>query len=374
MPGCELFDDLEKRQVQEVMNTGVLARYGFDQARGGLWKAREMEEAVKKRTKAEHALLVSSGTAALTTALAALGVGAGDEVIMPTFTFVATFESVMMAGATPVLVDIDNSLCLSPQAVVSAITPRTKVIMPVHMCGAMAHMESLQKICTTYNLLLLEDACQAFGATYKGRWLGIIGDAGCYSFDYNKIVTCGEGGALVTNNQRTYDRADMYHDHGHDHSSRDRGAEEHPFPGYNFRISELNAAIGCAQMSKLDNFLKIQRANKKVLKDALAEFAGIIFRQLPDPQGDSATFLSFFMPNAESAAKAAQALKAADLDGVFRWYANNWHYVRNWEHLKKRQFAHPMAPAMLAAMPDYAKADFSQSDEWLERCISIAKN
>ncbi len=370
MPGWELFDDAERAQVREVMETGVLMRYGFDGMRKGRWKARELEEAICRLTGAKHTLLLADGTAALTTALAALGVGAGDEVIMPPFTFVASFESIMAAGATPVLAEIDDTLCLSPESVRRAITPRTKVVMPVHMCGAMARIDELQAVCREKNLLLVEDACQAFGASYRGRALGTIGDAGCYSFDFNKIVTCGEGGAVVTNDEQTYLRADMYHDHGHDHKNSDRGLEDHPFPGYNYRISELHAAVGLAQVAKTERFVAIHRANKKVLKDALATVRGVTFRTLPDPDGDCATFLSFFTPDETSARAATKAMKDAGIDGVFHWYDNNWHYVRNWRHFKERRFANAVSSDILNGMPDYSKVSF-ESDKLVSRCISV---
>lgn len=372
MPGFELFDNVERMQVQDVVDTGILMRYGFNGLRKGHWKAKDMEAALCQKTGAAHALLLASGTAALTTALAALGVGAGDEVILPPFTFVASFESIMMTGAIPVMVDIDDTLCLDPAAVRKAITPRTKVIMPVHMCGAMAQIDALQKIAKEHKLFLLEDACQAFGASFKGKMLGSIGDAGCYSFDFNKIVTCGEGGAVITSNAKLYELADMYHDHGHDHTNDDRGAEGHPYPGYNFRIGELNAAVGCGQISKLDTFVAIHRKNKKIMKDALCSVPEVTFRRLPDPDGDSATFLSFFMPTAESARKAAAALKAAGVDGAFHWYDNNWHYIRNWDQLKERKFMHPVYKQMVEAMADYSKVKFEQSDAIISRTISIS--
>ncbi|MDR0728660.1 MAG: DegT/DnrJ/EryC1/StrS family aminotransferase [Prevotellaceae bacterium] len=372
MPGFELFDHVERNQLRDVMDTGILMRYGFNSLRKGHWKAKEMEAAIVRTVGVRHALLLSSGTAALTTALAALGVGAGDEVILPPFTFVASFESILATGAVPVMTDIDETLCLDPQAVRRAITPRTKVVMPVHMCGAMAQVDELQAICRTHGLFLLEDACQAFGASFHGKMLGSIGDAGCYSFDFNKIVTCGEGGAVVTNDMALYERADRYHDHGHDHSNDDRGAEGHPFIGYNYRISELHAAIGCGQIGKLEQFVAIHRKNKQTLKEAIAGVPAVTFRRLPDPAGDSATFLTFFMPTEADARRTTTALKAAGIDGVFHWYDNNWHYIRKWEHLKTRAFAHPLYKSLRDAMPDYATVEFPQSDAIISRTISIA--
>lgn len=252
MPGFELFGDLERAHVADVMQSGVLMRYGFDAMRNGHFKAREFEKAITQRMKVEHAQLVSSGTAALTVALASAGIGAGDEVIMPTFTFVASFESILALGAVPILVDVDDTLTLNPIAVEKAVTEKTKVVMPVHMCGSMADLKALKSICEKYQLLLVEDACQAIGGTYEGKALGSYGDLGCFSFDFVKTVTAGEGGAVITNNSQYKKNADHYSDHGHDHIGSDRGAEAHPFLGYNFRISELHAAVGLAQFQRLD--------------------------------------------------------------------------------------------------------------------------
>ncbi|MDR1741742.1 MAG: DegT/DnrJ/EryC1/StrS family aminotransferase [Synergistaceae bacterium] len=368
MPGFELFDEDERRAVSEVMETGVLMRYGFAAERKGRWKAREMEAAICERAGVSHALLLANGTAALTTSLAALGVGAGDEVVMPTFTFTASFESIIAAGATPVLADVDDTLCMSLESASRAVTPRTKVIMPVHMCGAAADVAPLREFCQERGLFLVEDACQAFGAKYKGKSVGGIGDVGCYSFDFNKVVTCGEGGAVATNDAKVYERADMYHDHGHDHSNPDRGLEGHQFAGYNYRISELNAAIGCAQIRKTDKFITVLKRGKKAFRDALAQVDGVTFRRLPDADGDSATFLSFFMPTEALARAAAREMKAAGVEGVFHWYDNNWHYVRNWNHLKGHSFVHKLSSDV--HLPE--SFDFSASDRWMSRCISIS--
>src|SRR5579862_7345423 len=137
MPGFEFFGEAERKEVNDVLNTGILMRYGFDAARKDIWKSRELEQAICAKFHCGFTQLTSSGTSALTTALVALGIGAGDEVIMPSFTFVASFEAVLSVGAIPVLVDIDETLTLNPDAVRAAITPKTKCVMPVHMCGSM---------------------------------------------------------------------------------------------------------------------------------------------------------------------------------------------------------------------------------------------
>lgn len=370
MAGWEMFDDRERKSVAEVMETGVLMRYGFVPKRRGMNKSRDMENAIKEKTGAQYALLLANGTAALTTALAALGIGAGDEVIMPPFTFVATMESIMAAGATPVVAEVDDTLCLDPASVREAITDRTKAVLPVHMCGAAAELDELKEICDERRIVLLEDACQAFGASYKGRAVGTIGDAGCYSFDFNKIVTCGEGGAIVTDSKTLYERADMYHDHGHDHRDPDRGLEGHPFTGTNFRISELNAAVGVAQIAKTAMFVRRQRANKRPFLEEIGAIDGITMRRLPDPDGDSATFCSFFAPSQDAAERATEALKGAGIEGVFHWYENNWHYIRNWRHFKDRKFANRISSDIANGMKDYASHTF-KSDEIMSRCISI---
>jgi 8-amino-3,8-dideoxy-alpha-D-manno-octulosonate transaminase len=371
MPGFELWSDAERKEVNDVLETGILMRYGFDGPRKGIWKAKELEQALCDRFGSRYAQLLSSGTAALTTALAALGVGSGDEVIMPAFTFVASFEAVLSVGAVPVLVDVDETLTLNPAAVRKAITAKTKCIMPVHMCGSMADMGALQLICKEHNLLLLEDACQSIGATYKGKSLGTIGDAGTFSFDFVKTMTCGEGGVVLTNSEEVYINCDGYTDHGHDHKGVDRGADLHPFLGYNFRISELHAAVGLAQVRRVDEFLAIQKKNHAALKNILAQVPEISFRQIPDPEGDSCTFLSWFLPTEELTGKVVNELKAQGiLAGNFYWYDNNWHYIRKWDHLKTAASLNRLHEDQRTALQKLTTQDFSASDAVMSRCIS----
>jgi 8-amino-3,8-dideoxy-alpha-D-manno-octulosonate transaminase len=374
MPGFELWSNEERKEINDVLETGILMRYGFDGLRKGIWKSKELEEAICKKFGSRYAQLTSSGTSALTTALAALGIGAGDEVILPSFTFVASFEAVISAGAIPVFVDVDDTLTLSPDAIRKAITPETKCIMPVHMCGSMADLDAITAICKDHNVLLLEDACQSIGASYKGKTLGTIGDAGTLSFDFVKTITCGEGGAVVTNREDIYIKCDGYSDHGHDHKGGpDRGADLHPFIGYNFRISELHAAVGLAQIKRLDDFLDIQKKNHAQLKNILTQIPEISFRRIPHPAGDSCTFLSWFLPTEEITRTVVNEMKTQGiLAGNFYWYDNNWHYIRRWDHLKNTVTLNHLHPELKAKIIHHANKNFSASDAVMSRCISTA--
>jgi 8-amino-3,8-dideoxy-alpha-D-manno-octulosonate transaminase len=371
MPGFEIFGDEERREVQDVLESGVLMRYGFDGARDGHWKAATLEGELAERLGSRYAHVCSSGTAAVATALAACGVGAGDEVIVAPFTFVADIEMILMAGAVPVFADIDETLCLNPEAVAAAITDKTKAVLVVHMCGSMARIDELAALCEERGVTLIEDAAQALGAQLRGKALGTFGKVGCFSFDYVKTITCGEGGAVITDDDDIYEVIQAYTDHGHDHVGSDRGAEGHPHVGTNYRISELNAAVGVAQLRKLDRMLEIQRANKAYIKDGLTGLNRVSFRDLPDREGDSATFLSFFMPSEEQARQGAKDLAAAGVDGCFYWYDNNWHYHRRWDHLKQMKSPGALAADKLGYGENWAHKDLSASDAVMGRTICM---
>jgi 8-amino-3,8-dideoxy-alpha-D-manno-octulosonate transaminase len=374
MPGYEWFGNEERKEINDVMETGILMRYGFDAQRKGMWKSKELEAEICQYFGCEYAQLLSSGTAALTTAMAALGIGYGDEVIMPSFTFVASFEAVLSVGAIPVLTDVDESLTLDPEAVERNITSKTKMIMPVHMCGSMSYMDELKAICQKHNLILLEDACQSIGGTYKGKHLGTIGDAGTFSFDFVKIMTCGEGGVVMTNNKDIYIKSDGYSDHGHDHLGVDRGADLHPFIGYNFRISELHAAIGLAQIKRLDKVLEVQRTRHKQLKNALSSVNGVSFRIVPDESGDTCSFLSFFFETEAQTQKFVSLCGEAKVPGIFYWYNNNWHYIRKWDHLKNAVLLNKFPPETIEKLKQIVNAPFPKSDAVMSRCVSTPIN
>jgi 8-amino-3,8-dideoxy-alpha-D-manno-octulosonate transaminase len=374
MPGFELFDESEKQQVAEVMEKGFTFRYNFDGMRNDVWKARELEQMIQDTLKVKHAHLVSSGTAALCTALAAAGVGAGDEVIVPPFTFVASVEAIVLAGAIPVFAEIDETLCLSPEGIEAAITPRTKAVNFVHMCGSGGYMDKIKAVCDQHDLVLLEDACQATGATYQGQALGTFGQVGTLSFDSVKTISCGEGGAVMTNDRQIYDYAHQYSDHGHDHIGSDRGAEGHPIMGANYRISEMNAAVGVAQWKKLDRILEIQRRNKKALKDALANYSEVTFRDIADEQGDNAGFLSVILPSETRAKEVVAGLQAEGIPAVFYWYGNNWHYFKNWKHIQDMKGPAKLPIELIADRPDYNQVKTPKSDDIMSRTFSMLIN
>jgi 8-amino-3,8-dideoxy-alpha-D-manno-octulosonate transaminase len=370
MPGFELFGEEEKKEVNEVLDTGILMRYGFDGLRNGQFKAKEFEEKFSEVMGSKYTQLTSSGTSALTVAMASAGIGAGDEVILPTFTFVASFEAVLALGAVPILCDIDDTLGLNAEAVEQLITPKTKAIMPVHMCGSIVDLAPLKKLTKKHNLLLIEDACQAIGGTYQGKKVGSIGDVGCFSFDFVKTITCGEGGGLITNRKDIAENADKYQDHGHDHVGSDRGAETHPFLGYNYRISELHAAVGLGQLKKFDKILAKQKENYFILAEELKGIKEVQTNRTPENAEPNYSFFNFFMPTEALAKKVTDNLKTEGVEACFYWYGNNWHYYKYWEHLTQQKTLGKLPQEVLNQLQDFSTVDFSLSDHWIGRNIS----
>ncbi|MBN2569591.1 MAG: DegT/DnrJ/EryC1/StrS family aminotransferase, partial [Deltaproteobacteria bacterium] len=253
MPGNEIIGQEEMKEIMDVMETGVFMRYGFDERRKGIFKVRQFEEEFARYCGAGYALGVTSGSTALHVALNAMDVGPGDEVIVPSFTFVATYESILEAGAIPVMADIDESMGLDPMGIEKNLTSLTKAVIAVHMCGAPANIEEIVRVARKNKLLILEDTAQSCGGSYKGKKLGTFGDMGTFSFDYVKTMTTGEGGMVITDNKELADRAEWYHDHGHDHNPNvGRGDEGRSILGFNYRMNELQGALGLAQLKKLD--------------------------------------------------------------------------------------------------------------------------
>ena len=371
MPGTELFGNEERKEINDVLETGMLFRYNHDQQRKGIWKAREFEAEVRKITGAKYAHAVSNGSAAIAIALASAGIGAGDEVIVPPFTFIASIEAVLFIGAIPVFAEIDDTLCLSAAGIKNAITPKTKGICLVHMCGGMADMDSIMQVVKEHNLILVEDAGQAFGASYKGTSVGLFGKAGSFSFDFFKIATAGEGGAFITNDEEIYKLADAYSDHGHNHIGNNRGMEQHPVLGFNFRISELHAAVGLAQTRKVPQIRETNRKYKKMLVDILSKTEGISFARLADPSGDSATFLNMMLQDTDSAKRTVDALNKAGIGGFNYWYTNMYHFINQWDHLKQMSTVSALPAQVIGIPQDYSMMQLPASQEVMGRLISF---
>ncbi|GAB4343716.1 MAG: DegT/DnrJ/EryC1/StrS family aminotransferase [Desulfobulbaceae bacterium] len=334
MPGFEVFGEEEKREVLEVFDTGVLFRYEFAQQRGDVYKVREFEEAFARYTGSGYAQAVTSGTAALKVALAALGVGAGDEVITQGFTFVATWEAIFDVGAIPVFTEVDETLNMDPADLEKKITDRTAAIIPVHMLGAQARIREICEIAERHGIPVIEDTAQAAGARLGGQHLGTFGACGTFSFDSVKTMTTGEGGMVITNDQELWRAMSEYHDHGHDHvvNPGGRGGEGRRFIGFNYRMMEIQGAIGLAQLAKLDSMVATQKENKQVLKEAAAAIPGVTFREILDEEGDSATFFAFMLPDRETAARVNTVLRENGA-GAINFGENTWHFYPRWEHL-----------------------------------------
>lgn len=333
MPGFEIFGDEEKKEILEVLETGVLFRYGFQEQRKGIFKVAEFEKRFAEYSGVAHAQAVSSGTAALRVALAALGIGPGDEVITQGFTFVATWEAILECGALPVFTEVDESLTMDPQDLLRKITARTKAIIPVHMLGAPAAIDEIVKIANEHGIPVIEDTAQACGGTFRGKKLGSFGAMGTFSFDPVKTITTGEGGMVITNDAALHQNCAEYHDHGHDHNPNvDRGLEGRRFVGFNYRMMELQGAIGLAQLSKLDGIVTSQKANKKLIRQALEKVPGVTFRTIADSEGDTATFLAFFLPNGNAARKFNKVLIENKVGATY-FKENTWHFYPQWEHL-----------------------------------------
>ena len=334
MPGFEVFGENERKEIMDVLETGVLFRYEFGEQRRGVYKVRTFEENFSKYNNVGYAQAVTSGTVALKVALAVLGVGPGDEVITQGFTFVATWEAIFDVGAIPVFTEIDSTLNMDPADLERKITSKTKAIIPVHMLGSGARIDEIMAIADKHNIPVIEDTAQAAGATWRGKHLGTFGKCGTFSFDAVKTMTTGEGGMVITDDEKIWRSMSEYHDHGHDHvpNPGGRGGEGRSFIGFNYRMMELQGAIGIAQLAQLDDMIAAQKKNKAAMKESVRKLPGVTFRTLVDDDGDSATFLAFLLPTREKA-QAVNMVLQANGAGAISFADNTWHYYPKWEHL-----------------------------------------
>jgi len=376
-PGMELIGEEEIQEVLDVLRGGYLFRYGIslgsevDPRFKG--KVYQVEKEIADYCGLRHAVAVNSGTSALLTALAGLGIGPGDEVIVPGYTFIASLSSIVYSRAVPVLAEVDRTFNLDPEDVQAKITPRTKAIMAVHMMGNPARLDELRAIADERGLLLVEDCCQAFGATYKGRPVGSIGHAGAFSFNVYKTITSGDGGMVVTNDEEVYTRCFAFHDQGH--SPLRTGVEigKRPFIGLDFRFTELQAAVLLAQFRKLPQIVSHLRANKKRYKEIIANLPGLEFREITDPEGECATMLTVILPNE------AVARNIADELGTKVAADAGWHVYSNMEQiLEQRTVTAEKCPFTCSPYADrggnmqYRKGMLPRTDALLARSLNIS--
>jgi 8-amino-3,8-dideoxy-alpha-D-manno-octulosonate transaminase len=338
MPGFEIIGKEERDAVNEVFDRGgILYRYGFDEVRKGIFKVAEFEEEFARVFGVRYAQAVTSGTAALKVALFALGIRPGDEVITQCHTFVATVEAIMDLGATPVITEVDRTLNMDPRDLERKIMDRTRAIIPVHMLGAPARMDEITRIAGRDNIPILEDAAQAPGGEYRGRRLGTFGAAGAFSFDFGKVITTGEGGMILTDDEKIYLKCREYADHGHEYNpTLPRGDDTRSTWGFNFKMMELQGAFGLAQLRKLDSALRLQRENKRRLKEGIRDLPGIEFREIADPAGDIGDTLVFFLKDARMAQRFAQHLRERGMGTKNLPDAIKWHFAGTWDHMLAR--------------------------------------
>jgi len=347
-PGGIEIGGKEKKAVDEVIEHKYLFRYygpGEFPSRVKLF-----EEEFAKKMGVKHVLAVNSCTSALISSLVAVGVGPGDEVIVPGYTFFASCAAIVAAKAIPVIAEIDESFTLDPDDLERKITSRTKAVIPVHMRGVPCQMDRIMKIAKKHNLKVVEDTAQACGGNFKGKYLGTFGDCNAFSLQYHKIITAGEGGTVATDDDLLYDRTQMYHDvaacwrpGGPEKRFTSAHYRGELFPGVNFRMAELIGAVARVQLRRLDGLIERMRKNKERIKDAISDIKEIKFRRLNDPDGATGICLIFFLSTAELTKKFAKALKAEGIsaDSVYDKGIPDWHIYSYWEMIINKWTATP---------------------------------
>lgn len=336
-----------------VIAGGNMLRYGDPNG----YTAR-FEQRFGKHVGAKHVLAVQSGTGALTAALAAAGIGPGDEVIVPAYTWMATAAAPVSVGAVPVLADIDESLTIDPADIIAKITPHTRAIIPVHMVNAPCDMDAIMAIAREHNLIVIEDACQAVGIPYKDRFCGAIGDAGTYSFNAFKNMNIGEGGALTTNSEKLFARARNYHDLGTFVRGHEETYNEPTFIGSNMRVTEIDGAMLGVQLSKLGPALERNRKRRAAVAEVVAGGSG--YRMSPHLDEAQAMTATILFDRTEDAARFGA------LPGAYCLSDNSKHVYTNWEPILSKRTFHPdMSPWK------WAKREIEYTPDMCKRTLDI---
>lgn len=337
MPGYEAIGSEEREQVQGVFESGggVLFRHGFEAIRGNSFKVQEFESKFAQHFGVNDALAVSSGTAALRVALAALEVGPGDEVITQSFTFVATVEAIVESGATPIIAEVNDTLNIDPLDLELKITDRTKAIIPVHMLGTPSPMNEVMELASRFNIPVIEDTAWGCGGSINGEYLGTIGDIGCFSFDFAKTMTTGEGGMVLARDASHLQKAKAWHDHGHENNPAvPRWEDTRSSTGFNYRMSELQGAVGIAQLQKLNSIVSRQKEVHDSLREHLQTIEELTMRD--EPAGSSPTYdaLVFTGPTRLAARAVRDALQVNALGSTkILPEAMSWHFAGAWKHI-----------------------------------------
>ncbi len=377
-PGGLEIGQEEKREVMEVLDNKYLFRYYGPKDSPS--KVKALEDQYAAFLGSRHSLALNSCTSALITALVAVGVGPGDEVIVPAYTFFATCAAVVAARAIPIVAEVDKSLTMDPLDLEKKISPRTKAIIPVHMRGMPAKIDAILAIARKHGLKVIEDVAQANGGSFKGKALGSFGDVGCFSLQFHKIITSGEGGVLATDNDLFYTRAQAYHDVAACWR-KDRFAppefEGEIFFGQNYRMSELTGAVALAQFRKLNSIVSRMRRNKKLIKDGMKDLKGIELREVTDEAGDTAVCLVFYLPSAGLVEEFTSALHAEGVEagGFYNKGVPDWHIYPHWKMLMEKMMPTPKGCPFncpqSGPVPEYKPDACPQTMEWLGRSVHM---
>lgn len=353
--------------ISDVIRSGKLFRYGEGS------ECDRFERRYAEHLGVEHFALAASGTYGLAAGLIGLGIGPGDEVLVPAHTYMATATSVLAVGAIPVLVDIDETLTIDPVAAKETIGPRTRAIIPVHMWGAACNMDAIMKMAEEHGLLVLEDACQGVGGAYEGRKFGSIGHAGAFSFNYYKNMTSGEGGGIATNDPKLFERAKCAIDPcGFYWQGRSDSIE--PFAGIGARASEISGAMLNVQLDRLEGMIEAMRIEKKRILAGTAHLGNLGLKPSPmnSPDHDCATQVMFLMPSAEAAQKFVAVFPSVIAGKTGRHTYTQWDQI-----LTNEGAAHPalnpyQLPQNRECRREYSKEMCARSLDILDRTIMIA--
>lgn len=351
--GGAMLGEAEKQAVLEVLESGSLFRY-YGPVRPD--KTERLEGELATTVGRQHALAVSSGTAALRCALKALEIGPGDEVLVPGYSFLACATAVLTVGAIPVFVECDESLLLDADDAASKLTPCTRALLVVHTNGAAADLDRCLELCRQHDIALIEDCAQALGASYRGRPVGSFGEISTLSFQYLKVITSGEGGAVLSDDQRLYQRAESFHDLGFERPGRS-GV---PVVGENLRMGELPAAVALAQLARLPEFVARMRAIHRELSPHVRDLDGLQLRRVPDPDGDIGSCLVFGLETDSKAKFFRRAMRAEGIhiDGCHAKVCTRYRVIAEAlpeascarsETLLRRIVSIPLSPALTDA-------------------------